>query len=209
MKYFLPFFLLLSFNSYGGSKDSLSDSTKTMDSQLTRYQKRIKQSLIKSTAGKMVEKTGQRVYYIFGNKNLSEKSQDFKEKFTQKQWSEWYKALKKYGRIRYRKDIIVCLYDHNELIVCYGTHKGVVWPEKREPKAVVLTIKKNLKNGKMLLLSDGSIWEIYFTDEVKVSMWGENNKIVIIKSEKPMLDHKFMLVNKNKGETCHAKCISD
>jgi hypothetical protein len=68
-------------------------------------------------------------------------------------------------------------------------------------------IKSKAGNGSMIVLEDGSIWEISSIDRINTSLWLPITNITVLKAPQPMGDYKYVLVNKDDGEKALAKFI--
>lgn len=66
-------------------------------------------------------------------------------------------------------------------------------------------IKRNLDNGTMILLEDGSLWEIDPMDKLNASLWLAISPISVIASKGGSLGYEYLLINTDGGEKAHAK----
>jgi hypothetical protein len=69
-------------------------------------------------------------------------------------------------------------------------------------------LKKNIDDGSLLLLDDGSIWEVQRLDRLDSRFWLEFTSITIAESTDGLLGYDFLLINTDDGEKVHAKFIS-
>lgn len=68
-------------------------------------------------------------------------------------------------------------------------------------------IKSNASNGGMIVLEDGSIWEVSPVDRIDTALWLPVTDITILRASRPVGDYKYMLVNKEDGEKALAKFL--
>jgi len=68
-------------------------------------------------------------------------------------------------------------------------------------------IKSKSNNGSMIVLEDGSMWEINSLDQIDTALWLPITNITILKASQPVGDYKYTLVNKDDGEKALAKFL--
>jgi hypothetical protein len=61
-------------------------------------------------------------------------------------------------------------------------------------------IDSTSSNGSLIVLEDGSMWEIESADRIDTSLWLPVTDITILKASAPVGDYKYILVNKDDGE---------
>lgn len=61
--------------------------------------------------------------------------------------------------------------------------------------------------GRMVILEDGSIWEISTIDQIYTMLWLPITDITVVESRSPIGDFKYVLVNTDDGEEALAKYI--
>lgn len=67
--------------------------------------------------------------------------------------------------------------------------------------------KKMDNNGKMLMLEDGSIWEIALLDRINTTLWLPVTSITVLDSNDGPIGYNYLLVNTDDGEKVHAKYL--
>jgi hypothetical protein len=68
-------------------------------------------------------------------------------------------------------------------------------------------IKSKSGNGSMIVLEDGSMWEINSLDRIDTALWLPISNITILKASQPVGDYNYTLVNKDDGEKALAKFL--
>jgi len=68
-------------------------------------------------------------------------------------------------------------------------------------------ISSTSNTGGMIVLEDGSIWEINSLDRIDTALWLPITDITILKASQPVGDFKYILVNKEDGEKALAKFL--
>ena len=66
-------------------------------------------------------------------------------------------------------------------------------------------IKEKIDSGRMLLLADGSLWEISLLDRINTMLWMMFDDVIVVKGDSPLFPYK--LVNTSQGETAEAKYL--
>ena len=69
-------------------------------------------------------------------------------------------------------------------------------------------IDKNIDDGEMLLLEDGSLWEVEPGDTIDAMLWLPTSDITVLRSDKGSPGYDYMLVNTDDGEKVHAKFLT-
>ncbi len=59
----------------------------------------------------------------------------------------------------------------------------------------------------MIVLEDGSIWEINSIDRIDTALWLPITDITVLKASQPVGDYKYTLVNTEDGEKALAKFL--
>jgi hypothetical protein len=62
-------------------------------------------------------------------------------------------------------------------------------------------------NGAIITLEDGSLWEVSALDRVDTALWLPTTNITVLRSQSPVGDFKYTLVNKDDGEKALAKYL--
>jgi len=68
-------------------------------------------------------------------------------------------------------------------------------------------IKSKADNGGIIILEDGSMWEINSLDRIDTSLWLPITNITVIKASSPIGDYKYTLINTEDGEKALAKFL--
>lgn len=68
-------------------------------------------------------------------------------------------------------------------------------------------IKSKADNGGIVILEDGSMWEINSLDRIDTSLWLPISNVTILKASSPVGDYKYTLVNTDDGEKALAKYL--
>jgi hypothetical protein len=68
-------------------------------------------------------------------------------------------------------------------------------------------IDSTSNNGSLIVLEDGSMWEIEFADRIDTSLWLPITDITILKATSAVGDYKYILLNNDDGEKAHAKYL--
>lgn len=69
------------------------------------------------------------------------------------------------------------------------------------------SIQENIDSGSMMILEDGSIWEIDPLDKIDAMLWLPISNITIIISNSGSLGYDYLLINTDDGEKAHAKYL--
>ena len=69
-------------------------------------------------------------------------------------------------------------------------------------------IKENVDRGKMIILDDGSVWEVDRFERLDSSLWLKMSSITIVESSNGSPGFNYMLINTDDGEKVHARPIS-
>jgi hypothetical protein len=62
-------------------------------------------------------------------------------------------------------------------------------------------------NGGIITLEDGSLWETSAADRLFTALWLVATNITVLKSQSPVGDYKYILINKDDGEKALAKYL--
>lgn len=68
-------------------------------------------------------------------------------------------------------------------------------------------IKSKADNGAIIILEDGSMWEINSLDRIDTALWLPISNVTILKASSPVGDYKYTLVNTDDGEKALAKSL--
>jgi hypothetical protein len=68
-------------------------------------------------------------------------------------------------------------------------------------------IKSKANDGGIIVLEDGSMWEISSIDRIDTSLWLPISNVTILKASSPVGDYKYILVNSDDGEKALAKFL--
>ena len=68
-------------------------------------------------------------------------------------------------------------------------------------------IQENINSGSMIVLEDGSIWQIDPLDKIEAMLWLPISNITIIISNNGSLGYGYLLINTDDGEMAHAKYL--
>ena len=68
-------------------------------------------------------------------------------------------------------------------------------------------VKSKANNGGLIILEDGSMWEINSFDRLDTALWLPITNIVVLEASQPIGDYKYVLVNKDDGEKALAKFL--
>jgi hypothetical protein len=68
-------------------------------------------------------------------------------------------------------------------------------------------IKSKANNGAIIILEDGSMWEINSLDRIDTALWLPISNVTILKASSPVGDYKYTLVNTDDGEKALAKYL--
>jgi hypothetical protein len=68
-------------------------------------------------------------------------------------------------------------------------------------------IKSKADNGGIIILEDGSMWEINSFDHIYTALWLPITNVTILKSSSPVGDFKYTLLNTDDGEKALAKFL--
>jgi hypothetical protein len=66
-------------------------------------------------------------------------------------------------------------------------------------------IKSKAANGALIILEDGSMWEINSLDRINTALWLPISDVTILKANSPVGDYKCTLINTDDGEKALAK----
>lgn len=68
-------------------------------------------------------------------------------------------------------------------------------------------IQDNVESGSMIILEDGSIWEIDTIDKIDAMLWLPLSNITVVESNSGSPGFDYLLINTDDGEKAHAKYI--
>jgi hypothetical protein len=68
-------------------------------------------------------------------------------------------------------------------------------------------IQSTSSGGVMIMLEDGSIWEVNTVDRVDTMLWLPVNNITVLRATCPVADYKYLLMNTEDGKNALAKYI--
>jgi hypothetical protein len=68
-------------------------------------------------------------------------------------------------------------------------------------------IKSKADNGAIIVLEDGSMWEVNSIDRIDTSLWLPVDNITVLKASSAVGEYKYTLVNTNQGEKALAKFL--
>jgi hypothetical protein len=68
-------------------------------------------------------------------------------------------------------------------------------------------VKSKVDNGAMVILEDGSIWEINSLDRINTALWLPITNVTVLKAGAPVGDYKYTLINTDDGEKALAKYL--
>jgi hypothetical protein len=68
-------------------------------------------------------------------------------------------------------------------------------------------IKSKADNGGIVILEDGSMWEINSLDRIDTALWLPISNVTILKASSPIGDYKYTLINTDDGEKALAKYL--
>ena len=68
-------------------------------------------------------------------------------------------------------------------------------------------IKSKADNGAIIILEDGSMWEISSLDRIETAIWLPISNITVLRASSPVGDYKYTLVNTDDGEKAQAKYL--
>lgn len=68
-------------------------------------------------------------------------------------------------------------------------------------------IKAKADNGAIIILEDGSMWEINSLDRIDAALWLPISNVTILKASSPVGGYKYMLINTDDGEKALAKYL--
>jgi len=68
-------------------------------------------------------------------------------------------------------------------------------------------IKKNIDSGLMIVLEDGSIWQIDPLDKIETMLWLHISNITIVTSNNGSPGYDYLLINTDDGKKAHAKYL--
>jgi|GEM_PF-1960584 hypothetical protein len=66
-------------------------------------------------------------------------------------------------------------------------------------------IKENIDRGSMILLDDGSLWEVDPLERLDASLWLKLSSVRVLESQKGSIGYPYILINTDDGEKAHAK----
>jgi len=69
-------------------------------------------------------------------------------------------------------------------------------------------IKQNIDMGKMILLEDGSLWQIDPLDKIDAALWLATSNVTITESHDGGIGYDYLLVNSDERRACHAKFVT-
>jgi hypothetical protein len=62
-------------------------------------------------------------------------------------------------------------------------------------------------NGRLVILEDGSLWEIQSGDRINTALWLPTTDVVVTNSSSPVGEYKYLLVSKDDGEFAAARYL--
>jgi L-rhamnose isomerase len=68
-------------------------------------------------------------------------------------------------------------------------------------------IKSKANNGAIVVLEDGSMWEINSLDRIYSALWLPISNVTILKASSPVGEYKYTVVNTDDGEKALAKYL--
>ena len=68
-------------------------------------------------------------------------------------------------------------------------------------------IKENIERGSMIILNDGSVWQVDRMDKLDASLWMKLSNITIAESSDGMPGYNYLLINSDDKQAVHAKLI--
>lgn len=68
-------------------------------------------------------------------------------------------------------------------------------------------VQENVDSGTMMILEDGSIWQIDPIDKIDAMLWLPISNITIVISDKGSPGYDYLLINTDDGEKAHAKYL--
>ena len=68
-------------------------------------------------------------------------------------------------------------------------------------------IKSKVDDGAMIILEDGSMWQIDSVDRVDTALWLPITNVTVLKASSPIGEYKYMLINIDDGEKALAKFL--
>ncbi|WP_414664845.1 hypothetical protein [Horticoccus sp. 23ND18S-11] len=66
-------------------------------------------------------------------------------------------------------------------------------------------LKQNIDRGAMLLLEDGSLWDVDPLDKIDAMLWLPITNVRVLESTKGSPGYDYLIVNTDDGEKVHAK----
>jgi hypothetical protein len=68
-------------------------------------------------------------------------------------------------------------------------------------------IKSKGNNGAVIVLEDGSTWEIQLLDRIDTALWLPITSITVLEASSPVGEYRYTLINKDDGEKALAKYL--
>lgn len=68
-------------------------------------------------------------------------------------------------------------------------------------------ISKNIDGGAMIILEDGSIWQVNPYDKLNTMLWLPVSNITVTNVKSGQNGYNYQLINTDDGETAHAKYL--
>lgn len=68
-------------------------------------------------------------------------------------------------------------------------------------------VRKTIDGGKLIILEDGSLWEVSALDRINTALWLATTDITVIEARAPIGDFKYVLINTDDGETAKVKYL--
>ncbi len=68
-------------------------------------------------------------------------------------------------------------------------------------------IKSKADNGAIVVLEDGSMWEINSFDRIDTVLWLPITNVTVLRATSPVGDYKYLLINTDDGEKALAKYL--
>lgn len=68
-------------------------------------------------------------------------------------------------------------------------------------------IKSKVDGGAMIILEDGSLWQIDSVDRVDTALWLPITNVTVLRASSPIGEYKYVLINTDDGEKALAKFL--
>jgi hypothetical protein len=70
-------------------------------------------------------------------------------------------------------------------------------------------ISENNSGGKIILLEDGSLWQINPIDQVDTALWLSITEITVLEVDSPIGEYRYQLINTDDGEQALAQYLGN